>query len=77
MMYSPQFGTITSGQFTLPGGLHSYQITIQSGSASINGITFWAPQQFQGGGLDSKMLLQFGSGINIGCTGSRVNYMYL
>lgn len=77
MFYYPTFGTLTSGQFTIPGGVHTYQITIQSGSASINGVVFSAPQDFRGGGVDSKMLLQFGPGIGIGTTGGRLNYMYL
>lgn len=79
MLYpTPIFGTITGSQVTLSGGLHNFYINIQSGVGTVNGTMFWAPQTFQGGAVDSRMVLQFGGNINLGVTGNgRINYMYL
>lgn len=67
--FSFNIQALTSGQLTVPAGSRSYSITVQSGNASINGVSVSAGISFDGGKLGNFVL---GSAINVGCTGGRV-----
>lgn len=74
----PYFGTITGSQVTIPPGIHTFYINIQSGVGTVNGTTYWAPQIFQAGALDSRMVMNPTGYINIGVTGNgRINYFFI
>lgn len=77
MSYVSNFGTITSGQAFIPNGAKSYQITVVSGVAFIDGVMHIAGQSIAGGGYDGRQLLTrpiaFGA---TGAGGTRLSYRY-
>lgn len=59
---------ITGSQTTIPAGSWSYSVYVESGVASVNGITYNTFETIAGGGYDGQKRLS--SAINVGCTGS-------
>lgn len=77
----PTFFTLTGGQTGyVPGGIHTFSVNVQSGAASVNGVSIPAPALLQGGSVDSRMILSVtGHGLLIsgGGAGSSVVCFYL
>lgn len=59
---------ITGSQTGIPAGAWSWSAYVESGVASINGITYNTFESLAGGGYDGMKRLS--STINVGCTGT-------
>lgn len=66
--YSFVSSGITGSQGFIPVGAMSWSAYVESGNASINGITYNTFESIMGGGYDGQKKL--GSPIVVGCTGS-------
>lgn len=80
MIFTPTFGTITSGQVIIPGGTRAFDINVVSGYAYINGVLVNQGVNFKVGFGDSKLIMSPEASFAVGTTGAgatRVTYLYV
>lgn len=72
--YTTSLQVIRSGDFTVPAGVHSWSLTVESGAAYINGVgPYNAGATQNGGGYGGFRTI---SAINVGITGGHAYLSY-
>lgn len=80
MTFTPTFGTITSGQVIIPGGIKAFTINVVSGAAYAQNTLLNAGTVWSVGMGDSKLIMSPQGAFALGATGAagtRVTYLYI